>query len=346
MKKMLVALAGLLLFSMLLPGCGDSGTQTLYVLNWGDYIDEEMIALFEEEHGVKVQYDTMTSNEEMLVKLESTDNIYDICFPSDYIIEKLIKADMLHPLNKANIPNLANIDQRFLDLSFDPGNVYSVPYMWGTVGILYNTTLVDGPVDSWDILWDETYANQILMYDSLRDTIGITLVRLGYDINTREEAAIQAAQEALIAQKPLVLAYLDDNIKDRMIAGEGALSVVYSGDAMYCIETNPDLAYAVPKEGTNLWFDNMIIPKTSQRTELAEKFINFMCRADVAKANTEYIAYSSPNAAALALLDPEWLENEVYNPPQTVLDRGQVFHDLGDFIHVYNDAWLHVKGTN
>lgn len=347
MKKTGILLVVAMLFlAMLLPGCSGGGKETLYVLNWGDYIDEEMIALFEEEYDVKVQYDTMSSNEEMLVKLESTDNIYDICFPSDYIIEKLIAADMLHPLNKENIPNLKNIDERFLDLSFDPGNVYSVPYMWGTVGILYNTALVDDPVDSWDILWNEKYAGKILMYDSLRDTIGITLLKLGLDINTRNEADILAAQEVLIEQKPLVLAYLDDNIKDRMIAGEGALSVVYSGDAVYCMGENPDLAYAVPKEGTNLWFDNVIIPKTSKNTELAEKFIDFLCRADVALANTEYVAYSSPNAAALAQLDAEWLEDEVYNPPQDVLDRGYVFHDLGDFVEVYNNAWLHVKGTN
>ncbi len=163
--------------------CG-GGKTTLNVLNWGDYIDPELLRQFEDETGIKVKYTTMTSNEEMLVKLASPDNIYDVCFPSDYIIEKLVADDLLYAIDKSNIPNLSNIDPRFLDLSFDPGNTYSVPYMWGTVGILYNTTMVSDPVDSWNILWNEKYAGEILMYDSMRDTIGITLKKLGYDINT------------------------------------------------------------------------------------------------------------------------------------------------------------------
>ena len=215
--------------------------------------------------------------------------------------------------------------------------------MWGTVGILYNTTMVQEPVTSWKILWDEKYAGQILMYDSLRDSIGITLKMLGYSVNTRNEADILAAQEALIAQKPLVKAYLDDPIKENMINGSAALAVVYSGDALYCIGENEDLAYAVPEEGSNMWFDNVIIPKTSQHKEEAEKFINFLCDAEVAKKNTEYIAFSSPNKAAVALLSEDWTSDETYNPPQDVLDRCEVFSDLGEFIKVYNDAWSHVK---
>ncbi len=347
MKKIALSLV-VALFLIVLGGCGASGSQdkvVLNVLNWGDYIDEELITQFQEETGIQVKYLTMASNEEMLVKLSASDCIFDICFPSDYIIEKLVAQDMLYELNKENIPNLGYIDERFMDLSFDPGNKYSIPYMWGTVGILYNTTLVDDVVDSWDILWDEKYAGQIFMYDSIRDTIGITLIRLGYSINTRNADDVQAAQEALIAQKPLVKAYLDDPIKSRMIAGEGALSVVYSGDAMWCMEENPDLAFAVPKEGSNVWFDNVIVPKTSKNTEAAEKFINFLCDPEVAKVNTEYIGYSSPNKGAMALLDEEWISDETYNPPQEVLDRCEVFHDLGDFAEVFNAAWNHIKGA-
>ncbi len=324
-------------------GCGAKSTVTLNVLNWGEYIDTTLIARFEKETGIDVKYTTMTSNEEMLVKLSAADCIYDLCFPSDYIIEKLIGEDMLHPLNKENIPNLANTDPRFLDLSFDPGNVYSVPYMWGTVGILYNKTMVTEPVTSWDILWDEQYKGQIIMYDSVRDTIGITLVKLGYDINTRSEADIAAARDALIAQKPLVRAYLTDDIKMEMIGGNAAMAVMYSGDALACIMENEDLDYAVPQEGSNVWFDNMIIPKTSEHTAEAEMFINFLCDAEVAKINTEYICYSTPNAAALSLMDAAFTENATYNPPQEVLDRCAVFHDLGDFIGVYTDAWTRVK---
>ena len=344
MKKIALVLALVLLVGAV-AGCGGKSDRvTLNVLNWGDYIDDTVIAQFEEENpGIKVNYLTAASNEEMLVKLSAPDSIYDICFPSDYTIEKMVAQGMLHELNKANIPNIKNIDERFLDLSFDPGNKYSVPYMWGTVGSLYNTTMVQEPVTSWKILWDEKYAGQILMYDSLRDSIGITLKMLGYSVNTRNEADILAAQEALIAQKPLVKAYLDDPIKENMINGSAALAVVYSGDALYCIGENEDLAYAVPEEGSNMWFDNVIVPKTSQHKEEAEKFINFLCDAEVAKKNTEYIAFSSPNKAAVALLSEDWTSDETYNPPQDVLDRCEVFSDLGEFIKVYNDAWSHVK---
>ena len=343
-KKIICAALALAL-SLSLFACGGKGKVTLNVLNWGDYIDPQLLRQFEDETGISVKYTTMTSNEEMLVKLASPDNIYDVCFPSDYIIEKLAADDLLYPINKANIPNLSNIDPRFLNLSFDPDNTYSVPYMWGTVGILYNKTMVSDPVDSWNILWDEKYAGQILMYDSMRDTIGITLKKLGYDINTRSESDIHDAQEALIAQKPLVRAYLTDDIKMELINGSAAMGVVYSGDAVYCISENPDLAYAVPKEGSNVWFDNIIIPKTSRHTAEAEQFINFLCDAEVAAQNSDYIGFSTPNAEALKLMDPSYAADPAYNPPQDVLDRCQIFQDLGDFVKVFSDAWTKVKAA-
>ena len=342
MKKIALVLAILLVGTLF--GCAaKEDSNTLYVLNWGDYIDEALLTQFEEETGIQVNYTTMATNEEMMVKLEEADCIYDVCFPSDYIIERLIQKDLLHELNKDNIPNLQYIDERFLDLDFDPENKYSVPYMWGTVGILYNTTMVQEPVTSWDILWDETYADQILMYDSIRDTIGVALMKLGYSINTRNEADIQAAEEALIAQKPIVRAYLGDPIKDRLISGGAAMGIVYSGDAMWCMYENPDLAYAVPETGSNLWFDNIIIPKTSDNTEAAEAFINFLCDPEVAAQNAEYIGYSTPNAAALEILGEEYINDPTYNPPQELLDKCEIFHDLGDFITVYNDAWNRIK---
>lgn len=342
MKKIALVLAILLVGTLF--GCAaKEDSNTLYVLNWGDYIDEALLTQFEEETGIQVNYTTMATNEEMMVKLEEADCIYDVCFPSDYIIERLIQKDLLHELNKDNIPNLQYIDERFLDLDFDPENKYSVPYMWGTVGILYNTTMVQEPVTSWDILWDETYADQILMYDSIRDTIGVALMKLGYSINTRNEADIQAAEEALIAQKPIVQAYLGDPIKDRLISGGAAMGIVYSGDAMWCMYENPDLAYAVPETGSNLWFDNIIIPKTSDNTGAAEAFINFLCDPEVAAQNAEYIGYSTPNAAALEILGEEYINDPTYNPPQELLDKCEIFHDLGDFITVYNDAWNRIK---
>ena len=214
------------------------------------------------------------------------------------------------------------------------------------MGIVYNTTMVDEPVTSWDILWDAKYDQKIYMYDSIRDTMAVALMKLGLSINTRDEADIKAAEEALIEQKPLVLAYLGDSIKESMINGDAALAVVYSGDAMWCMdpeEGNPDLAYAVPETGTNLWFDNIIIPKSSDHAEEAEAFINFLCDAEVAAQNAEYIGYSTPNAAALELMGDEYINNETYNPPQELLDKCEIFYDLGDFITVYNEAWNSIK---
>ena len=347
MKLMKKVLCALLILAMALPlaACGQKDQVTLNVLNWGDYIDPALLDQFEQETGIKVKYSTMTSNEEMLVKLSAADCIYDICVPSDYVIEKLIAQNLLHELNKDNIPNLANIDERFLDLSFDPANKFSVPYFWGTVGILYNTTMVDDPVDSWDILWNEKYSGQILMYDSVRDSIGITLIKLGYDINTRNEAEVLEAQQALIDQKPLVRAYLTDDAKMEMINGTAAMCVTYSGDALMAIAESEDLAYAVPNEGSNVWFDNIVIPNTSTHTAEAEAFINFLCDAEVAKQNAEYIYYCSPNRAALELLSDEFVADPTFNPPQDVLDRCTVFHDLGDFVGVYSDAWTKIKAA-
>ena len=344
MKRVVCAVLVLCL-ALSLCACGGKSKVTINVLNWGDYIDPELLTRFEEETGIAVKYTTMTSNEEMLVKLASKDCIYDLCFPSDYVIEKLIADDLLATINKDNIPNMANLDPRFLDLSFDPDNTYSIPYFWGTVGILYNKTMVSDPVDSWRLLWNEKYGGEIIMYDSVRDTIGITLKMLGYDLNTRSEADIQAAQEELIKQKPLVRAYLTDDGKMEMVNGNAAMAVTYSGDAYYCMMENEDLDFAVPNEGSNVWFDNAVIPKTSSHQTEAEQFINFLCDAEVAAQNSDYIGFSTPNQAALALMDASYRESPTYNPPQDVLDRCEVFHDLGTFVTVFSDAWTKVKAA-
>ena len=320
----------------------------LNVLNWGEYIDEELIALFEQETGVKVNYNELISNEDMLAKLRSADSDIDLCFPSDYIIEQMIREDMLQPLDMSKIPNAKNIDPKMMEItnSFDPGNKYSLPYMWGTVGILYNTTMVDEPVDSWGILWDEKYAGQVWMYDSVRDSIGVTLKYLGYEMNTRNEAEVQEAAEKLIAQAPIRKGWGTDDLRATMENGKAAMCVIYSGDAFCSMDACEDLAYAVPKEGSNVWFDNVIIPKNAKNIEAAHAFINFLNDGNIAARNTEYIYYSTPNAAAMERLDAYFTENETYNPPQEVLDRCEVFHDLGDFVTVYVNAWSRIKSSN
>lgn len=347
MKKIALLLCAVFALTAL-AGCSGGGdtekTMSLYVLNWGDYIDEDKLEAFREEYPyIDVHYDTMTSNEEMVIRLQSADCIYDICFPSDYIITKLIKEDLLAEIDTSRLTNYGNLDSRFLSLSFDPDNQYSVPYHWGTVGILYNTTMVDEPVTSWDILWNEKYSGQIYMYDSVRDSMMVALTRLGYSSNTTDENQINEAEELLKEQKPLVSAYGTDDLRDRMISGSGALAVTYSGDAYAAIQENPDLAYVVPDEGSNIWFDNMVIPKTSKNQDAAYLFMDYLLRADVAAANASYIGYSTPNAAAMKLLDQAMVDDPVFNPPQDVIDRCTAYTDLGEYEKLYHEAWTKLK---
>lgn len=343
-KAKILGLALLLGLAVLtFAACGQDRKPVLSVYNWGDYIDESIIAEFEKEFNIRVNYDTFSTNEDMYVKVKSGGGSYDLLFPSDYTIERMRKEGMLHKLDFNNIPNYQYIEEQFKNLDYDPQNEYSVPYMWGTVGIVYNKKMVTKPVTSWRILWDEDYAKQILMLDSQRDSIGITLKMLGYSMNTRNLQELAAAKEALIKQKPLVLAYVGDDVKDKMIAGEAALAVVWSGDAVYMMRENPDLAFAIPEEGSNLWFDAMVIPNTSKHKTEAEKFINFLCRTEIAYKNTDYIGYSTPHREAKKLLEPELLNEPAAYPSAEQLANCEIFLDLGDFLKEYDRIWTEVK---
>ena len=333
----------LLLAVVLLTACQQDERVVLNVYNWGDYIDESVIQEFEEKYNIRVNYDTFSTNEDMYVKIKAGGADYDVLFPSDYMIERMIKEDMLHKLDFDNIPNYKYIEGQFKNLEYDPQNEYSVPYMWGTVGILYNKTMVDEPITSWRILWDQKYRKQILMLDSQRDSIGITLKMLGFDMNTRDLDELEEAKQALIEQKPLVLAYVGDDVKDKMIAGEAALAVVWSGDAVYMKWENPDLEYVIPEEGSNLWVDAMVIPKTSKNKAEAELFINFMCDPEIAFKNTDYIGYSSPHSEAKKMLDPELLDDPAAYPDLEGLVNYDIFKDLADYLKVYDRIWTEVK---
>ena len=346
MKKILKAVLVLTLaISMVLSltGCGGEQKPQLKVYNWGDYIDPSIIEEFEEKYNINVIYDEFATNEEMYAKIKAGASDYDILIPSDYTIKRMIDEDMLHKLDFNNIPNYKYIAERFKNLAFDPNNEYSVPYMWGTVGILYNKTMVKEPVDSWKILWDEKYSKQILMLDSLRDSIGITLKMLGYSLNTKNDSELEKAKEALIKQKPLVLAYVGDEVKDKMIGGEAALAVVWSGDAMYMKRENPDLDYVVPKEGSNMWFDSIVIPKTSQHKKEAELFINFLCEPEIAYRNADYIGYSTPHTEALKMLPEDVREDKTAYPSDEELVNCEVFEDLADSLVKYDKIWTEVK---
>lgn len=352
MKKLLVLV---MIMALLLTACGGNAKVdpnkpfdgvTINVYNWGDYIAEDTIEKFTEATGIKVNYEMFDSNEIMYAKYKSGAVDYDVLIPSDYMIEKLILEDELVKLNMDNIPNAKYIAEEFRGLAYDPKDEYSVPYMWGTVGILYNTTMVDEVVDSWDILWDEKYSGQIIMQNSVRDAFAVALKKLGYSINSTSKEEIDEALELLIEQAPLVQAYVIDEVKDKMIGGEGALAVIYSGEAIYTADENSDLAYAIPKEGTNLWFDSMIIPKSTQNQAAAEAFINFMCDPEIAFNNTDYIGYSTPHTEAKNMLDDETRNNPSAYPSKAVLDMCEVYIDLGpEMTEYYNEKWNELKAS-
>lgn len=320
----------------------------LYVYNWGDYIDPSLLKKFESETGIKVKYDVFDTNEIMYQKLSNGNASYDLVIPSDYIVEKMVDENLLSEINFDNIPNYKYINPNFKNLAYDKDNKFSVPYMWGTVGIMYNKKIVKEPVDSFNILWDEKYKDQIIMVDSPRDAFGLTLKKLGYSLNSSNSKEIDEAKKELIKQKSsnLIRAYMVDEVKDAMLSEEAALAVVWSGDAITLMDENPDLGFALPKEGSNKWFDALCIPKGAKNKTNAEKFINFLCEPENAATNAEYIGYSTPNDAALALLPEEVRANPVAYPSEDKLKNFEVFIDLGDDVNrEISQAWIEVKAT-
>ena len=353
MKKTVSFLAALVMLLSLLPLSGAMAAgEVVNVYNWFDYMAPQVFDLFEQETGIHVNAYYFTTNEEMMVQLEYNPGAYDLVFPSDYCVERLIRKGMLAEINFDNIPNFANIDPILIDpqdednQDYDPENKYSVPFMWGTLGILYNTTMVDDEVDSWAILWNEKYAKQIYMLDSIRDTMGIALKYLGYSMNSDDLFELREASDLLIAQKPLVKAYYVDETKEKMAAGQAALALVWSGDALYAMELNEDLAYAVPQEGSNIWVDPMVIPATARNKENAEKLIDFLCRPDIAQMNCEYIWYSSPNLAAIELMGEDYTENSTINPGPEITGVCEYFHDISEEdMDAFNSEWERVKNA-
>ncbi|MEF9954353.1 MAG: extracellular solute-binding protein [Clostridium sp.] len=330
----------------------------LFVYNWGEYIDDSVIDEFEAETGIKVTYDMFETNEEMYPIIEAGAVNYDVVCPSDYMIQKMIDNDLLAELNFNNIPNIQNIDESYMESSksFDAQNKYSVPYTWGTVGILYNTKLVKQlglPAPTkWADLWNPGYSGEVLMQDSVRDAFMVALKSLNYSMNTGNLNELQEAANKLIEQKPLVQAYVIDQVRDKMIGGEAAIGVIYSGEILYIQDEvanqnlDYDLEYVIPEEGTNLWIDSWVIPKNAKNKENAEKWIDFLCRPDIAKKNFEYITYATPNKAAKALLDEDMQNNKAVFPDAEQLKNSEVFKYLGDETDMlYNNLWKEVKSN-
>ena len=376
MKKRVfaISMASLTAASALLSGCGASentgasGTDSaasgsadggeLYVYNWGEYIDEDVISQFEEETGITVVYDLFETNEEMYPVIEAGAVNYDVVCPSDYMIQKMRENDLLAELNFDNIPNIDQIDPAYMEMSqaFDPENKYSVPYCWGTVGILYNTKLLDElgvPAPTkWADLWDERLSGEILMQDSVRDAFMVALKKDGYSMNSESKDELEQAKQELIDQKPLVQAYVIDQVRDKMIGGEAAVGVIYSGEMLYIqdeavsLGLDYDLEYVIPEEGTNLWLDSWVIPKNAKNKENAEKWIDFMCRPEIAKANFEYITYPTPNKGAFELLDEDMQNNKAVFPDIDSLKDSEVYQYLGDDTDaIYNELWKEVKAN-
>ncbi len=339
------AIAAVMLLLALMTAAGCSSKQKLYVFNCGDYIDPGTIKAFEQEYPqYKVVYDTYDTNETMYQKLVSTNTPYDVIVPSDYMVSRLIQENRLKKIDMSKITNYGKIRKDLTGKSYDPQNEYSVPYMWGTMGIIYNKELVgDDVIDSWGDLWDEKYKGSILMLDSIRDTMAVALIwKYGLDeINTTDPEKIAEAGKLLEQQKPLVAQYGVDDIKDPMVRGNYALCLEWSGDAYAIIdESEYDLGYVIPKEGSNVWIDSMVIPTSSQNTEGAHLFIDFMCRTDIAVKNAEYIGYSTPQDEALAELGEGYEDDAVYNPSEEDLARCREFVHLGaDVMDKYNATW-------
>ena len=323
---------------------------TLNVYNWGLYISDgseesvDVISAFEDLTGIKVNYTTFDSNESLYAKIKSGGVSYDVIVPSDYMVGKMIEEGMLAPLDYSNIPNAAGIGEEYLGWPFDEENTYSVPYMWGTTGLIYNTTMVQEAPDSWADMWDVQYAGNVLMFNNSRDAYAVAAEKLGMSLNPASVEEVDRVIEELKAQKSVVQAYVMDEIFDKMEGGEAALAPYYAGDAITMIQDNPDLAFVFPKEGVNFFVDSLCIPANCKNKEAAEMFLNYMCEPDVGLANCEFIGYSTPIGKVWERLDDELKYSEIAYPSQEVLDKAEAFTTLSAQVNSALDtAWSDMK---
>ncbi len=342
----LLAIALLFAAKILIVGSGQiSDSNTLYLYNWGDYIDPDLIDKFEEESGYKVVMETYDSNEAMITKIKQKSTNFDICIPSEYAVEMMRDQGLLEKLDHKKIVGLDNIDERFLDVAYDPGNEYSIPYLWGTFGIVYNTKKYqESDFSSWKNLWDKKFEDEILSFDGARETLGIGLLANNLSLNTTDPKKLVEVRDELIGFMGNVKAILADEIRMYMALEEANVGITFSGDASSAIESNENLSYAIPKEGSNIWFDTMVIPKTSKNQKAAYAFINFMLEPENAAQNADYIWYATPNKKALDLIDPEARNDKTLYPDDDVIDKLEVFKALDkESTILYNDLFLDLK---
>lgn len=319
--------------------------EKLYVYNWGEYIDPSLIKKFEKETGIQVVYETFDSNEAMEAKIRNGGTHYDVAFPSEYTVQKLKKAKLLETLNHDKIPNIRNLDNDYMNLSYDPNNRYSIPYFFGTVGILYDKEKYPNETfDSWGDLYHSQFKNDILLVDGAREIIGMGLNKLGYSLNDKNPTHIHQAEKDLHNLAPQVRGIVGDEITMMLQQNEGHVAVVWSGVAAPLVQENTRYNYVIPKEGSNLWFDNMVIPKTAQNKEGAYKFMNFLLDAQNSAQNTEWVGYATPNIAARSKLPKEVRNDHRFYPSKQEQQRLEVYKDLGQSsLSDYNESFLNFK---
>ncbi|MGT2957589.1 spermidine/putrescine ABC transporter substrate-binding protein [Streptococcus bovimastitidis] len=353
MRKLYSFVAGVLAIIVVLAGLSfalekktGSGSQSdkLVIYNWGDYIDPALLKKFTKETGIQVQYETFDSNEAMYTKIKQGGTTYDIAVPSDYTIDKMIKEGLLVKLDKSKLKGMDNIGKEFLGKSFDPKNDYSIPYFWGTVGIVYNDQLIKNPPKHWIDLWRPEYKNQIMLIDGAREMLGIGLTTYGNSVNSKIMSQLTQAEKRLQSLTPNVKAIVADEMKGYMIQGDAGIGVTFSGEASEMLDSNEHLHYVVPSEGSNLWFDNLVLPKTMKHEKEAYAFLNFINEPKNAAQNAEYIGYATPNSKAKAMLPKAIKEDKAFYPTNETIKKLEVYDNLGDYwLGVYNDLYLQFK---
>ncbi len=343
MKKTLSLLLVFLLCASLFAACGTDPSKVIRVYNASEYIGEGVIEQFEAATGYKVIYSEFASNEDMYTKLKTTS--YDVLIPSDYMIDKLVKEDLLQPLDFNNIPNYQYINETFKSPYYDAENKYSVPYMWSTVGILYDSTKVKEDVKDMSVMWNPQYEGKLFMLDSVRDSIGMTLKKLGYSVNTTNDKELEEAKNELLAQRPLILGYVTDEVKDKIISGEGALGLVYSGEAGKAMAEKETLRYAIPENGTIYCVDAMVVPKNAQNKLGAESFINFMHKPEIAAKNALDTYYGITNVEGLELLPDEIKNNKGLYPDSDIIGKSEMLRSEGDINQKYLEIWNQITAA-
>lgn len=340
-KKFICACMCITMILVACVGCGKKDpSKTINFLNYGENIDDETVKLFEKEYGVKVNIETFDDMETMYNKVKAGAVKYDVILVSDSLMTRMIKEDLVQQLNKDNIASISQMDENYLNLDIDPGNKYSVPYMFGTVGLIYNTDYVTEDVDSWDILWNEKYKNEIFMFNTYRDTIGAALKSLGYSLNTTDEKELASAKEALLKQKSLVKIYESDLGTETIANGETYINMIWSGEGLNLQDEYPNLKYVVPKEGANFWIDSLCIPKNAANVEGAEKFINFVSDKESALRIADEIGYTTPNKEAREEQSDEVKNNPNAYMTEEVMSRCEIYKDLDTVDKErYMDIW-------